>query len=96
MALLEMPMVISGSGVVSTMSSMSLVIVSPPQKLRALSSCTLVSLRLPVRLTKHVECAFADSFTVIGTADELTGQAVHTFVTLKPYVLIHLVVHCSP
>lgn len=23
---------------------------------------------------------------VIGTADELTGQAVHAFVTLKPYV----------
>ena len=22
----------------------------------------------------------------IGTADELTGQAVHAFVTLKPYV----------
>ncbi len=24
---------------------------------------------------------------VIGTADEFTGQAVHAFVTLKPYVL---------
>jgi acyl-coenzyme A synthetase/AMP-(fatty) acid ligase len=24
---------------------------------------------------------------VIGTADELTGQAVHAFVTLKPYVI---------
>jgi len=27
---------------------------------------------------------------VIGTADDLTGQAVHAFVTLKPYVLLLL------
>ena len=26
----------------------------------------------------------ADVSVVIGTADELTGQAIHTFVTLKP------------
>ena len=30
--------------------------------------------------------AFSSLATVIGTADELTGQAVHAFVTLKPYV----------
>ena len=29
---------------------------------------------------------------VIGTADEVTGQAVHPFVTLKPYVSFHTIV----
>lgn len=50
-------------------------------------SCTRVLRRLQVRyLTSHRILTVSHVFTsiVIGTADELTGQAVFAFVTLKP------------
>jgi hypothetical protein len=59
------------------------------------SSCIRVLPKLPVSpLSRHLVQFIADSRrVVIGTADELTGQAVYAFVTLKPCALYQLQIY---